>query len=80
MRLSDPARDRLAALAAVAARYSRSSAIAVDARQGLDAIADQRRAAHGRGNPAVLDQIALRDAEYEVAGGGLDLAAAELTA
>ena len=56
---------------------SRSSAIPSIAAQRLEPVADQRRAAHRRGHPAVLDQVALGDAEDEVAGRRLDLAAAE---
>ena len=47
------------------------------AAQRLEAVADQRRAAHRGGDLAVLDQVALRDAEDEVAGGRLDLPTAE---
>ena len=73
-----PAGHLLAVLAAEAAlRCARSSPIAVDRGQDLEAVADQRRAAHRRGDLAVLDQVALGDAEDEVAGGRLDLAARE---
>ena len=47
------------------------------ARERLDPVADERRAAHRRGHLPALDQVALGDAEDEVAGGGLHLAAAE---
>ena len=49
----------------------------VDRAQRLEAVADQRRAAHRRGHLAALDQVALGDAEDEVAGRRLHLAAAE---
>ncbi len=65
------------ALAADAGLHLEVVADRVDRRQRLQAVADQGRAAAGPGDPAVLDQVALGDAEDEVAGGRVDLAAAE---
>src|SRR6185503_7328088 len=58
-------------------RYLQVARDAVDRAQRLDAVAHERRAPHRRRHLPVLDQVALGDAEHEVAGGGLDLSAAE---
>ena len=44
----------------------------------LRAVADEVALADRVGDLAVLDQVGLGHAEHEVAGGGVDLAAAEL--
>src|SRR4051812_11930443 len=49
-----------------------------DELQGFRTIADQSRATHGPGDPAVFDQVTLGRVEYEVAAGDVDLAAAEV--
>ena len=72
-----PTGHLLAVLAAEAALHREVVADRVDPGQHVDAVADQRRAAHRRGHLAVLDQVALRDPEHEVAGRGLDLPAGE---
>ena len=50
----------------------------VDVLQHLRAVADEVALADRVGELAVLDQVGLGHAEHEVAGGGVDLAAAEL--
>src|SRR5665647_2478352 len=49
----------------------------VDAHEDVDAVADERGAAQRRGDAAVLDEIALGDAEDEVAAGRLYLPAGQ---
>ena len=56
---------------------SRSWPTRADAREHVGAVADQRRALHRRGDPAVLDQVGLAGREDELAAGDVDLAAAE---
>src|SRR3954454_20082266 len=75
--LSGPDRRRLATLAAETGLHLEVGPDSVDPLERLQAVADQGRAAAWLGHLAALDQIALRDAEDEVAGGRLDLAAAE---
>src|SRR5260221_2081409 len=70
-------RDFLAALAADAGLHEEVLADRVDRHQRLQAVADQGRPAAGPGHLAPLDQVALGDAEDEVAGRRVDLAAGE---
>src|ERR1700733_6836664 len=51
-----------------------------DMAHGFRTIADQRRIAHGPGDLAVLDQIALRCGEDEIAARNIHLSAAEIGA
>ena len=46
--------------------------------QHLRAVADEVALAERLGDLAVLDEVGLGHAEHEVAGGGVDLAAAEV--
>src|SRR5690554_786787 len=50
----------------------------VDAGEHLGAVADEVAVTDGSGDAAVLDEVRLGHAEHEVAGGGVDLTAAEL--
>ena len=50
----------------------------VDAAEHLGAVADEVALAERLGDLAVLDEVGLGHAEHEVAGGGVDLAAAEV--
>ena len=59
------------------AQVSKSRPTTSTAEQRLGAVADQLRGAHRLGDLAVLDHVRLGDAEDEVAGRGVDLAAAE---
>src|SRR5689334_11557083 len=77
MRLPHAGLHALAGLAAIARGDAQVGRHAVDREQRLEAVAGQRGAAHRARDLAVLDQVALGDAEHEVAGGGLHLAAAE---
>src|SRR4051812_1238592 len=77
MRLAYAGGHALAGLAAEAGRDLQVVRDPVDGGECLEAIADQRRAAHGRGDLAVLDEVRLRNAEDEISGGRLDLAATE---
>src|SRR3954447_5553975 len=70
-------RGRLPRLAAEAGLHLEVVRDRVDPVERLEAVADQGRAPARLGHLPPLDQIALRDAEDEVAGRGLDLAAAE---
>src|SRR5579864_8991692 len=51
-----------------------------DVAQRLGAVADKRGVAHGASEMAVLDEIAFRGRENELAAGDIDLAAAEVGA
>src|SRR6185312_16832720 len=75
--LAGPDRDFLAALAADPGLHEEVVADRVDRGERVEAVADQRRAGAGAGHLAVLDQVALGDAEDEVAGRRVDLAATE---
>src|SRR3954470_2695384 len=70
-------RRRLPRLAAEAGLHLEVVRDRVDPVERLEAVPDQGRAPARLGHLPPLDQIALRDAEDEVAGRGLDLAAAE---
>src|SRR6185312_16090746 len=70
-------RHPLAALAADPGLHEEVVADRVDRRQRVEAVADQRRPGAGGGHLAVLDQVALGDAEDEVPGRGVDLPATE---
>ena len=58
-------------------QVSKSDPTASTAAHHVDRASDQVGATHGRGDLTVLDQVALRDAEHEVAGRGVHLATAE---
>ena len=77
MALAGPDRDFLATLAADPGLHEEVVADRVDRGERVEAVADQRRAGARAGHLAVLDQVALGDAEDEVAGRRVDLAAAE---
>ena len=70
------------ALAVLAARARRAHgevvADGVDVLEHLGTVADEVGVAHRLGDLAVLDQVRLGHPEDEVAGGGVDLTAAEL--
>src|SRR6266508_3971670 len=70
-------RDALALLAADALLDVEVVAQRVDRRDHAGAVADEVGAADGGGDLAVLDQVALDDAEHELAGDGVHLPAAE---
>src|SRR5207249_2621657 len=76
-RLARADRDRLSVLAAEPALHAQVVPDRVDPLQDVEAVADQRGAAHWSRNLPLLDQIALGDAEHEVARRRLDLAARE---
>src|SRR4051812_4525323 len=67
----------LAVLAAHAGPRLEVVADDVDRAQRLGSVADQLRGAHRLGDLAVLDHVGLGDAEHEVAGGRVHLAAPE---
>src|SRR6201999_642910 len=75
--LAGPDRHFLATLAADPSLDEEVVADRVDRGESVEAVADQRRAGARRGHLAVLDQVALADAEDEVPGRRVDLAAAE---
>src|SRR5262245_49682747 len=77
MALARPNGSGLTCLAAEARLHLEVGADSVDPRERLQAVADQRGSPAGRGDFAALDQVALGDAEDEVAGRRLDLPAAE---
>src|SRR3954452_2846451 len=77
VRLAHACRHALPGLAAEAYCDRQVVGDAVDCCERLDAVADQRRAAHGLRHLAVLDQVRLGDAEHEIARRRLDLSAAE---
>src|SRR5207342_1386542 len=70
-------RGFLASLAADPGLHREVLADRVDRSQRLQAVADQRCAPAGPRHLPALDQVALRDAEDEVAGGGVHLPTAE---
>src|SRR5205809_4586702 len=72
-----PHRRALAVLAADALPGLEVAPDGVDGAHHLDRPADQVRAADGRRDLAVLDQVALGDPEHEIAGRRVHLAAAE---
>src|SRR5215213_10882769 len=67
--------DALSVLAARAGPRVEVGADRVDQPQRLRSVADELRGAHRLGDLAVLDHVRLGDAEDEVAGRGVDLAA-----